>query len=109
MTLFADYFAEREGAQTIESDKSFCIYKLTADDVLFIKEFFVAPAARRTGEGRRLFDDVRARAKAANCKLLQGMIDLRAANANYVLLICLNAGFSMKQAQSNVILIEMEA
>jgi len=71
MDLWAEYFKEREGYETINTGKGVISFKIIGDDC-YIRDIFVHPDFRNSNEGTFLADSVTEIAKSRGCKFLTG-------------------------------------
>lgn len=75
-TMYADYVREREGTETLFSASGFIAYWENKDNI-YISDIYVMPHARKTGEGRRLADQVAQIAVRTGRRYLTSQCDRR--------------------------------
>ena len=90
-SLYARYVAERENLSVHETDLGFATWSITGVEC-YVRELYVLPDYRRTGEGSRLTDHVAAVARERGCTLLTGTVDPRATGADASMLSLLAYG-----------------
>lgn len=73
MDLWAQYFKEREGYETINTDKGIASFKIVNEDC-YIRDIFVAKEFRSTGEATYLADEISKIAIQRGCRFLTGSI-----------------------------------
>lgn len=102
MSLWASYYSEREGYQTLETDHGFAIYKIF-NEIVYLRDIYVSPDYRKTGLAKDMANEVSAIAKAQGCKILRGTVDTRANNATQSIKVLL--AYGMHVVPSNEILV----
>lgn len=102
MSLFSDYYKERDGKFVIETGDGFIVYKMFKEECL-ISELFVRPQVRLNGIGSYLADKVAKVAKDAGCRFLTATVDPKALNARESTLAILHYGFRILRTEPNMI------
>lgn len=69
--MWAEYFKEREGFETIETGLGVASYRIEGSNC-YIKDIFVLPEHRQTGEAFKIGKMVEEIAKEKGCKTLSG-------------------------------------
>lgn len=102
MSNFADYYKERQGAQTIEVEHGFIVFSLREHDC-FLAEIYVEPALRTNRLGTDLFMEMTALAREAGCKVITATIFPATKGATEALHAALHVGMRVQGAQPGVI------
>lgn len=71
--MYAEYYKERQGFDTLETESGFCTYKIYGDE-LYIKDIFILKQFRRSGEAFKIGELMTEIAKANDCKRLTGSV-----------------------------------
>lgn len=103
-TLYSQYIWEREGAEIIENEVAFIIYKII-DKECMILEMFVDPISRGSNKKREIIEELSSLAIKKGCEGLSGTIDLNAKDASHALSAVLRFGFKVVQAQNNILVL----
>lgn len=106
-SLYARYKQEREGMETIESDKGFITYKIQGNEC-FIDTLYIVPEARMSGFGSQMADQVTEAAKAANCTFLSATVSPYAPNATEALMAIISYGFKVFKTDATLIYLVKE-
>lgn len=101
-TLYAKYIKEREGTDVLESEFGFITYRITGAEC-FIVDMHVDQAARKTGQGRALLEQLSEIAK--ECHFLTANIWLKKKGSQVSLRGALACGFEVRNANADVLLI----
>lgn len=106
-SLQARYAKEREGVETIESEIGFATYLPASvqavNDALYLRDIYVLPEQRHSGEATKLADQVFDIAKARNCKFLLGSVSPEAKHSTASLKVLLSYGFELLRAEPGLI------
>jgi predicted GNAT superfamily acetyltransferase len=100
--LWAQYFKEREGFESINSEKGVISYKIHGEDC-YIRDVFVCADARSSGEATCLADAVTSVAKERGCKHLTGSIIPSMPGSTGSLIGLLKYGFKLNWAKEDYI------
>lgn len=95
MSLFAEYYKEREGVEVIERDLGLITYKFLPNGYCYIIDVYVKPDCRESRHCFTLADEVVAIAKEAGCSWLVGSVEPTLANATVSLKVLLAYGFKV--------------
>ncbi len=106
-TFYKDYVSERLGAEIVENEFGFIVFK-SEPDQLFIVEFFIDEKFRKSGNGKHLLNDLCIIAKAKDKKRITATIYLFDKHASKTLISALLCGFTVNQATNGCILITKE-
>jgi GNAT superfamily N-acetyltransferase len=107
MNLWSEYFKEREGYETFETDKGLASFKVNGDDC-YIRDVFILPAFRHTGEASHIADQITKIAKERGCKTISGSIVPSLKGASGSLLGLLKYGFKLKSSHEDFIFLVKE-
>lgn len=101
-SLYADYIKEREGLGCVESERGFATYSITEQEC-YLRDIYVAPEFRRSGECYKMADEVVAIARRAGCRYLTGTVVPSAAGSTESLKVLLNYGMRLMKASPDLI------
>jgi GNAT superfamily N-acetyltransferase len=107
LSLYARYVLEREGMEIIETDISFVTYYFVEKEC-YIKDVFVHPDHRKTGEATRLGDEITKIAKLKGCTKLYGTICPSAKGSTESIQFLLSYGFKLDSSVANFIALVKE-
>lgn len=107
MDLWAEYFKEREGFETFKTDKGLASFKVTGDDC-YIRDVFVLPAFRHSGEASYIADEIAKIAKERGCKFLTGSVVPSLKGSSGSMLGLLKYGFKLKSSHEDFIILSKE-
>lgn len=102
MDLWAQYFKEREGYETINSDKGFVSFKIAGEDC-YIRDVFIHRDFRHSGEASSLADQVAKVAKDRGCKFLTGSVIPSMNGSTGSMLGLIKYGFKLNWAKDDYI------
>lgn len=105
--LWASYFKEREGFETISTDLAVATYKINGEEC-YIKDIFVHPDFRQSKEGTVLADKITAIAKERGCLFLTGSIVPSLNGSTVSMLGMIKYGFKLKEAHNDFIILVKE-
>lgn len=105
--LWAAYFREREGFETISTDVAVASYKVTGD-TCYIKDIFVHPSFRKSGEGSVVADKIAIIAKELGCKYLTGSIVPTLPGSTGTMYAMIKYGFQLKESHNDFIILFKE-
>ena len=94
MTLFEEYYREREEAYTMKSEDFFLIYKILKDQI-FIVDFFISKNKRGTSLARKIINDLEKIAIENKCNYLTGVIRGNDKGASHTMLAALSLDFKI--------------
>lgn len=102
--MWAEYFKEREGYETLETDKACLSYKIAGEEC-YIKDIFVLKEHRRSMVGSDLADKCADIARNSGCKFLSGTV-VPSTNGSTASLKGLFAyGFEVKSSHEDLIIL----
>lgn len=102
MSLQAQYAKERENIETLESEIGFATYYFL-EDGCYIKDIYVHPDHRKSGEASRLANEIAVMAKEKGSKKLYGTVCPSANGSTESLKVLLAYGFRLDSCISNLI------
>lgn len=105
--MWAQYFKEREGFETIENDKGCLTYRISGDEC-YIKDIFVLKEHRRSNVATELADECSKIARDSNCKFLSGTIVPSTRGATDSMMGLVAYGFEIRSAQVDLIILVKE-
>ena len=105
--MWAQYFKEREGFETIENDKACLNYRISGEEC-YIKDIFVIKEFRRSNVATELADKCAKIAKDSGCKFLSGTIVPSTNGATNSMKGLLAYGFEIKSALNDLIILVKE-
>lgn len=94
LSLYAQYVEEREGASVYESERGFLVYQILGPEV-YVKDLYVRPDFRNSGEAADMANQVAALAKAQGCLRMSGSVCPRAKGATDSLKVLLAYGMKL--------------
>lgn len=100
MHQLAAYLKEREGFDSIVTEKGFIAYLITGEEA-YIRDIWVHRDFRQYGIASALADQVTEIAVKAGCKYLTGSVSTVAKNATLNIKVLLAYGFSIHSAVPN--------
>lgn len=100
MDLWAEYFKEREGYETINTGKGVISFKVIGEDC-YIRDIFVHPSFRNSNEGTFLADSVTETAKSRGCKFLTGSVVPSMNGSTGSLVALIKYGFKLSWARED--------
>lgn len=104
MSFYADYYKERLGCETLETERGFCVYKVTNQEC-FIQEIYVHPDWRMQGEMVGLLARVQNKTQKEGCTYMSDTVVPRAAGCTEALFAAIKAGFKIVSSSSTCILV----
>lgn len=107
MNLWSEYFKEREGFETFETDKGLASFKISGEDC-YVRDVFVLPAFRHTGEASYIADEITKIAKDRGCKRLTGSIVPSLKGSSGSMMGLLKYGFKLKSSHEDFIILAKE-
>lgn len=106
-SLFADYFKEKLGCTTIETEFGFVVYQIFEDE-FFVREYYIVPEKRCTKLHSYFFSEIDRIAKENNCKMVSASIDIKSIDPETPLIFNLKNGFKIHSLSGNRILLTRE-
>ena len=101
------YFKEREGFETIESEAAILSYKITGENC-YIRDVYVLPEYRKSGEGSILTDQLAAMAKEAGCTHLTGTVVPSTNGSTLSMMAMIKYGFKLAKSHEDFIVLTKE-
>lgn len=101
--MWAEYFKEREGYETLETDKACLSYKISGEEC-YIKDIFVLKEHRRSMVGTEIADKCSEIARSLGCKFLSGTVVPSANGATSSTMALIAYGFEIKSAHNDLII-----
>lgn len=108
MSLYAAYVLEREGFQTLEGEHGFCTYKVLDDSTIYLRDIYVVPSMRATGEGKKMLEEVERVARDKNCTAVIGSVDISLPSGTLSTSVLLKVGFSITHASGSLLVFRKE-
>ncbi len=98
--MYSAYLRERENKEILQSDKGFAIYGYNCVPGLdfphcYIQEIYCKAEHRKSGEARRLADQISEQAKASGFKIIVGSVDGNAKGSHESLLVLIAYGMKL--------------
>jgi hypothetical protein len=103
-TLYYQYIKERQGAEVIEDEQGFIVYRINGDEC-FIVDMNVAPAFRGSSRAGELIRELSEIAVLNGCKFLAGNVHICFENHPQVLAASFKQGFKIIAASGDVLTI----
>jgi GNAT superfamily N-acetyltransferase len=104
-SLYAKYLDERDPERRIlETEKGFVTYIIESQDdtkFVLIVDCYVAPEFRKTGEAKKMYEQVIEIAKNEGCTFSLGAVNPAATSAHTSLLFVLSFGHKISHVASN--------
>lgn len=95
MSLYAQYLAEREEKEIIESDKGFATFKTFENGECYLQDIFVVPKQRQSGLATEMANKVVEIAKERGCNKLIGSVCVDDKNATRNMTVFLAYGMQI--------------
>jgi ribosomal protein S18 acetylase RimI-like enzyme len=73
-SLYAEYIAEREDKEIIETDKGFATFKIFDNKECYLQDIYIIPECRKTGLATEMTDKIVEMAKEKGCNTLVGSV-----------------------------------
>ena len=105
--MWADYFREREGFETLETEKGLATYRITGEEC-YIKDIFVPEIHRRSGEAFKIGDLLTEIAKVNGCKFISGSVVPSLKGSSESMMALLKYGFKLHEARPDFIVLVKE-
>lgn len=105
--MWAEYIKEREGFETVETDKGVATYKISGEEC-YIKDIYVQKAFRKSGAGSEIADHIVKIAKANGCKTLSGTIVPSLNGSTGSMMALLQYGFKLHSSTQDLIILVKE-
>lgn len=102
MSLYSEYIKEREGIETVESDRGFATF-LFQDKECYIKDIYVRPEYRKTDEASTMANIIAEVAKRQGCKYLTGSVAPNTKGATESMKVLLAYGFKLAKSTPELI------
>lgn len=103
MSMFADYFKEFCGDETIEIDEGFAVYRFLDAETVYIVHIYVLPELREAGFASAIADSVVELAKAKGCKRLIGTVVPTAKHSAQSMHVLLGYGMTPVAIDGNMV------
>lgn len=107
MSMLLEYFKEREGAESIETDEGFATY-IISDSECYLKDIFVRPEFRKAGTATRIANEVVRIARLKGCTFLTGSVCPKAKNSTASLQVLIGYGMELFSSQDNLIIFKKD-
>ena len=105
--MWSDYFREREGFETIETDKGMATYRIIGEEC-YIKDIFVPKEHRRSGEAFKIGDLISEIAKINGCKFISGSVVPSLNGSSESMMGLLKYGFKLHESRPDFIVLVKE-
>lgn len=106
-SLYGKYIQERQGAEILENDFGFIIYKLNIDEC-FIIDMGVDFVFRKNGKGSELLATLEKVAALEGCKYISANIHISDPGHKNTVIAALLAGFKIIKAEVGILVIVKE-
>lgn len=106
-SLYAQYVAEREGAEVLEGAWGFAAYKFEVDHV-YISDIYIVPEQRNKGASMQAFSEITGLAKQKGLKYVFGSVAPSTKTATANIGILLKLGFKLHSASDDIIYLNRE-
>ncbi len=107
INLWSMYFKEREGYDVIDTGKGVASYIINGENC-YLRDIFIHPDFRHTGEGSLIADSIAAIAREKGCKYLTGSVVPSTNGATLSLFAMLKYGFKLKESKEDFIILVKE-
>lgn len=107
-SLYADYWKEYAGYDSIEHEHGFIIYKFYDNQTGYIKDVYVSPLMRKQNVGRELGKKVFEKAKELGIQTIFGSVDTQSLNPTQSIAVMLSDGFQFSHLNSTMIYFKKE-
>lgn len=97
-----EYIKEREGKSALETDKGFAIYEILGKEC-YLQDLYINPDYRRTGEARKLLNEVSQVAIKAGCEFITTTVSVLAKNPTISTQAILSCNFIIHSVKDNMI------
>lgn len=101
--MYWDYVREREGVEVVETENGFALIKMVNQDMLYLVDIYVKPDFRRSGEGRRILQEVEGIAKELGATRIQGSVAPQANGSTESALAVIATGFKISHSDNELI------
>jgi GNAT superfamily N-acetyltransferase len=101
--MFADYFAEFCGDETLETPMGFAVYRFLDAEQVYIVHIYVLPEARESGAASAIADAIVEAAKKRGCKRLMGTVVPSAKHSARSMRVLLNYGMTPVGIEGNMV------
>lgn len=109
MSLFSDYYLEREKIKTFETEDYFFTYKVTDDGSEFhVIDMYIRPEKRGGASIVQLLDKVAALATEAKTRHIVSKVDAGTVRPEKSLMVMLKIGFEIIKAENNLIFLALK-
>ncbi len=102
-SLYAQYIAEREDKDIIETDKGFATYRIFNNGECYLQDIFVIPSERKTGLCFKMADKIVEIAKEQACHTLVGSVCVDDKNATRNMKVLLAYDMEISKTIGNMI------
>lgn len=110
--MFADYFLEEYGYETLIKDCGFCTYYINGNSSeLFITNFYIKPEFRKSYEGKKMFSEIKEIAREKKLNFVTALVSSGVKPPERVtkILKCyLSLGFNVYETKNNQTILGME-
>lgn len=103
MSMFAEYFKEFCGDETIETSNGFAVFRYLNDKQVYIVHIFVTYECREEGEASAIADMVVEAAKKRGCSELIGTVVPSANHASRSMRVLLGYGMTPYAIDGNMV------
>lgn len=107
-SLYAQYIAERENKNIIETDYGFATYRFNKDKSVYIEEVYVKPEFRKQGYASLFVNEIVERSHEQGCNLVITTACPSANNSTDSVKAILAYGFKIKSSINDLIIFELE-
>lgn len=102
MTLYANYYKERQQLETLETEYGFITYGFHNDHAL-LSDIYILPEFRGTKKAKELYDIFYLQAKESGCLRIFANFSIADKASTKNLTTCLRRGFKLISADKQVI------
>jgi len=100
--MWAEYLKEREDLDTVKTEHGFATYKVMGTEC-YLRDIYVKPEYRKTGEAKKLSEMVRQEAIKEHCQYISGSVNLKTANPTISIKAILGDGFEVVTFQDGLL------
>lgn len=108
MSLFTEYYKERENVDAIETDYGFVTYQFLPHQRCLLRDLYITPAKRNQGLAQGLIGQVGDLAIEREYKVLLGSVCLDAHDPTKGLNLLLSCGMKLDQVVGNMIFLKKD-
>lgn len=108
MSLYAEYYKERENVDAIETDYGFVTYQFLPHKRCLLRDLYITPSQRNQGLARSLIIQVSDLATEQECNTLIGSVCIDAYDPTKGLSLLISCGMKLDQVVGNMIFLKKD-